>query len=127
MGKKVNTSPPSRHAKNRENALPSTAKTPITKTPTTKTPTRKTPTRKSPKSKAVERGLDASYEPYANLIIKIYLDKKLHSIYDRAAKKFIYHAKQELYSGYTVVCSNEGYCNAVYDEEGKRVYAKGQR
>ncbi|TRX95626.1 hypothetical protein FHL15_003584 [Xylaria flabelliformis] len=112
MGKKVKTSPPSRRAKNRENALPSTTKT---------------PTRKSPKPKAVERVLNASAEPYSIMIIKIYLDKKLYSIYDRATKKYIYHAKQNLHSGYTVVCSKDGYCNAIYDKEGKTVYAKGQR
>ncbi|KAI0554044.1 hypothetical protein F4679DRAFT_580209 [Xylaria curta] len=108
MGKKVKSSPPSRRAKNREMASP---------------PTPKTPTRKSPKG--ANRVPDV--DPYPNMTMKIYIDKKLYSIYDRATKKHIYHVDKELYNGFTVTYSKDGFCNAIYDKDGKKVYAKGQR
>ncbi|KAI1741618.1 hypothetical protein F4680DRAFT_464326 [Xylaria scruposa] len=104
----VKSSPRSRRAKNREMVS---------------SPTLKTPTRISLKTVNHAPNVD----PYPNMIMKVYINKKLYSIYDRATKKYIYHADKELYNDFMVGYSKDGVCNAIYDIDGKRVYAKGQR
>ncbi|KAI1758162.1 hypothetical protein F4782DRAFT_524859 [Xylaria castorea] len=110
MAKKPSSSPPSRRKKNDKKLSP---RIPLSPTPNP--------------LKVVKRSPDASSEPYSNIIMKVYMHKKLYSIYDRATKDYIYHSKQELHDGFTVAYSKDGYCTAIYDKAGNEVYTKGDR
>ncbi|KAH8158387.1 hypothetical protein CIB48_g9862 [Xylaria polymorpha] len=64
--------------------------------------------------------------PYSNTIVKVYNDHQLYSIFDRGTKKYIYHSKLDGYKEHTVSFSNDGYCDAVYDAKGRKVYEKSR-
>ncbi|KAI0483561.1 hypothetical protein F4859DRAFT_512214 [Xylaria cf. heliscus] len=57
-------------------------------------------------------------------VIKIYMNKKVYSIYDRVHKKFIYHAKHRKSAGFKINYSKDGFCESIYDRNGRVVYAK---
>ncbi|KAI3329957.1 hypothetical protein F4824DRAFT_505503 [Ustulina deusta] len=54
---------------------------------------------------------------YSNLVMKVYMDKKLYSIFDRSTKKYIYNSKWDAHKGYSISYS-EGKCTAIGDSDG---------
>ncbi|KAI0438973.1 hypothetical protein F4803DRAFT_554532 [Xylaria telfairii] len=72
-------------------------------------------------------GAEATSDPYAKIIIKIYNDHQLYSIFDHGTKRYIYHSKHDCYKDHTVSFSEDGYCDAVYDSKGVKVYEKPKR
>ncbi|KAI0968260.1 hypothetical protein F4678DRAFT_464763 [Xylaria arbuscula] len=56
--------------------------------------------------------------------MKVYLDGKLYSIYDRTTKSYIYKADRDAAKGWRIVCDNNGRCVLIEDKDGYPVYVR---
>ncbi|RWA10528.1 hypothetical protein EKO27_g4585 [Xylaria grammica] len=65
----------------------------------------------------------SSWEPskYSKLVVKVYINKQLYSIFDHATKSYIYHSKRDAKKGYCVSYS-AGACISIVDKSGRPVY-----
>ncbi|KAI0459133.1 hypothetical protein F5B21DRAFT_499759 [Xylaria acuta] len=83
-----------------------------------------TPPPTSEPQRGDEHCSSSSSEPCSITVMKIYMDKKIYSIYDRINKKYIYHAKRGPNDGLTITYNEDGRCTVIHDNNGNEVYAK---
>ncbi|TGJ87984.1 hypothetical protein E0Z10_g785 [Xylaria hypoxylon] len=58
---------------------------------------------------------------YARMTMKIYMDNKLYSIFNRRTMQYVYHAKRDADKGYTISYDG-GVCVRIHDSDDQLVY-----
>ncbi|KAI1310609.1 hypothetical protein F5Y03DRAFT_392056 [Xylaria venustula] len=56
--------------------------------------------------------------------MKVYMDGKLYSIFDRSTKSYIYKADRDAEKGWRIVLGDDGLCILIEDEIGQPIYVR---
>ncbi|KAI0434219.1 hypothetical protein F5Y09DRAFT_357534 [Xylaria sp. FL1042] len=65
--------------------------------------------------------LGSQSSTYSHIIMKVYMNQKLYSIFDHSTKEYIYHAERDADKGYLISYSGKR-CTMITDSEGMIVF-----